>query len=69
MKMTAVLTGVTGKSGQYTIERLAERKDELNECHFCAIVRSKEKAAFIEKSGLNIELCVGSIDDDALLLS
>jgi uncharacterized protein YbjT (DUF2867 family) len=32
-------------------------------------VRSKEKAAFIEKSGLNIELCVGSIDDDALLLN
>ncbi len=69
MKMTAVLTGVTGKSGRYTIERLIERKAELDECQFRAIVRSKEKAAFIEESGLNIELCVGSIDDEALLLN
>ena len=69
MKMTAVLTGVTGKSGQYAMERLTERKDELHECQFRAIVRSPEKAAFIERSGLNIELCVGSIDDEALLLN
>ncbi len=69
MKMTAVLTGVTGKSGRYAIERLIERKDELHECRFRAIVRSQEKAAFIEQSGLNVELCVGSIDDEALLLN
>jgi len=69
MEMTAVLTGVTGKSGRYAIERLIERKDELDECRFRAIVRSKEKAAFIEESGLNIELYVGSIDDEALLLN
>ncbi len=69
MKMTAVLTGITGKSGRYTIERLIERKDELSECQFRAIVRSKEKATFIEESGLNIEICMGSIDDEALLLN
>ena len=68
MLKTAVLTGVTGKSGQYAIERLIERKDELNGIRLRAIVRSKEKAAFIEKSGLPVSLCIGSIDDEAFLL-
>lgn len=67
MQFTAVLTGVTGKSGRYAIERLAERKDELSGCSFRAVVRSREKAAFIEESGLPIELYEGSIDDEAFL--
>lgn len=69
MQHTAVLTGVTGKSGQYAIERLIERKDELKHLRLRAIVRSKEKAAFIEKSGLPVELFVGSVDDDTFLRS
>lgn len=69
MQMTAVLTGVTGKSGRYAIERLIERKDELQDCRLRAIVRSREKAAFIENSGLPVELCVGSVDDEGFLLN
>ena len=68
MTKTAILTGVTGKSGQYSIERLVERKNELDDIRLRAIVRSKEKAAFIEESGLSIALCIGSIDDDDFLL-
>ena len=68
MLKTAVLTGVTGKSGQYAIERLTERKGELGDIRLRAVVRSKEKAAFIEKSGLPIALSIGSIDDEAFLL-
>jgi len=66
--MTAVLTGVTGKSGRYAIERLCERKKELDGCRFRAVVRSEEKAAFLRESGLPIELFFGSVDDEAFLL-
>lgn len=64
---TVVLTGVTGKSGRYAIERLAERKNELEHVRFRAVVRSREKGAFILESGLSAELCVGSVDDESFL--
>ncbi|MCE5188866.1 MAG: NAD(P)H-binding protein [Eubacteriales bacterium] len=68
MLKTAVLTGVTGKSGQYAIERLIQRKNELDGVQLRAIVRSAEKMPFLCQSGLSIELCVGSVDDDEFLL-
>lgn len=68
MLKTAVLTGVTGKSGQYAIERLLERQSELEHLHLRAVVRSKEKAAFIKNSPLPVELLEGSVDDEAFLL-
>lgn len=69
MQGTVVLTGVTGKSGQYAIERLIERKDELQNLRFRAIARSKDKATFLEQSGLPLDVCVGDVDDDAFLMS
>ena len=68
MQFTAVITGATGKSGQYTIERLIERKDELANCQLRAVVRSREKAAFIAESGLPVSLFVGDIEDEAFLM-
>ncbi len=65
----AVLTGVTGKSGQYAIERLIERKEELNGMRLRAIIRSKEKAQFLENSGLPLDVYVGDVDDNAFLKS
>lgn len=65
---TVVLTGVTGKSGRYAIERLTERKSELESMRFRAVVRSEEKGEFIRKSGLPAELCIGSVDDEAFLM-
>jgi len=68
MQFTAVITGATGKSGQYTIERLMERMDELAGCQIRAVVRSREKAAFIAESGLPVSLYVGDIADESFLL-
>jgi len=67
MQETVVLTGATGKTGQYTIERLMERSNDLEGYQFRAVVRSREKAAFIAESGLPVELCVGSVEDEAFL--
>jgi len=69
MQGIVVLTGVTGKSGQYAIERLIERKEELSSVHFRAIVRSREKTQFLAVSGLSLDVCVGDVDDDAFLLN
>lgn len=67
MPNVVVLTGVTGKSGKYAIERLIERREELSGIRFRAIVRSKEKAPFLEQSGLPLDVCIGTVDDDAFL--
>jgi uncharacterized protein YbjT (DUF2867 family) len=67
MRVTAVFTGITGKTGIYAVERLIERKDELKDCRFRAIVRSPEKAQFLKESSLPIELFYGSVDDTAFL--
>ncbi len=64
---TTVITGATGKTGRYAIERLLERKAELDNRRFRAVVRSPEKAGFIEKSGLAVDLLAGSIDDKAFM--
>ncbi|MEA4870971.1 MAG: NAD(P)H-binding protein [Christensenella sp.] len=69
MQFTAVITGATGKSGQYTIERLMERAQELSGCQLRAVVRSREKAAFIAESGLPVSLYLGDIEDETFLLN
>jgi uncharacterized protein YbjT (DUF2867 family) len=69
MQGIVALTGVTGKSGKYAIDRLIERKGELHDLRFRAIVRSKDKALFLEQSGLPLDVCVGNVDDDAFLTS
>ena len=68
MQKIAVLTGVTGKSGQYAIERLIERKGELFGMRLRAIARSKEKAQLLANSDLPLDVCIGDVDDDAFLL-
>lgn len=69
MQGIAVLTGVTGKSGKYAIERLKERRDDLQEVKLRAIVHSSDKASLLEQSDLPMDVFVGTVDDDAFLLS
>ena len=67
MEKLVFMTGVTGHSGQYAIERLAERSGELAGLHFRALVRGTSDVARIQNSGLPIELIYGDIHDAAAL--
>ena len=67
MEKLIFMTGVTGHSGRYAIERLVERKDELAGLRFCALVRGASDVTRIQSSGLPIELLYGDIRDDAVL--
>ncbi|MEG2217637.1 MAG: NAD(P)H-binding protein [Clostridia bacterium] len=61
------MTGITGHSGQFAIERLAQRREELGEMRFRAMVRPTSDISRIRASGLPIELFIGDLLDDACL--
>ena len=66
-KRLVFLTGVTGHSGQYAIERLAKRAGELENIRFRALVRSTSDVSRIQNSGLPIELVTGDVTDEQTL--
>lgn len=67
MERRILLTGVTGHSGRYAIERLIERKSELEGMRFRALVRETSDVTQLRANGLDIELIFGDIRDDATL--
>lgn len=67
MEKLIFMTGVTGHSGQYAIERLAERRDALAGMRFRALVRGTSDVTRIRTSGLPIELLYGDVGDEAAL--
>lgn len=67
MEQLICMTGVTGHSGRFAIERLAMRRDELNGMRFRALVRGTSDVTHIKNSGLSIELVYGDIRDEAVL--
>ncbi len=67
MEKLIFMTGATGHSGQYAIERLAERKGELSGLRFRALVRGASDVTRIQGSGLPIELLYGDIHDADVL--
>lgn len=67
MEKLVLLTGVTGHSGRYAIERLVERKECLQGMRFRAIVRPTSDTAALTQSGLPMEILTGDMDDDAFV--
>ena len=67
MHQTILITGATGKSGRYALERLAERKEELKNWKIRAVVRSLEKAADLSEYELPLEPMIGSIEDRSFM--
>ncbi len=59
-----LITGATGKSGRYCVERLADRRGELNGMRFRAMVRPTSDTGAIMGYGLPLELCVGDVTND-----
>lgn len=67
MERLICMTGVTGHSGRFAIERLAMRRDELRGMRFRALVRDTSEVSHIQNSELPIELVYGDIRDEATL--
>ncbi len=66
MERRVLMTGVTGHSGKYAIERLKQRKDALNGLTFRVLARSTSNVTPILESGLPVEIVYGDIRDDAV---
>ena len=61
-----LITGATGKSGRYCIERLAARRAEADAAgyRFRALVRPSSDASVITGYGLPLELCTGDVSSE-----
>ena len=64
---TVLLTGVTGHSGQYAMERLAERIGECRDLSFRAIVRKNSNTEKLKAWGVPVEIRTGDIQDEAFV--
>lgn len=63
-----IVTGVTGKSGQFFYEELRKNVEILKDYHFDFIVRNKEKGEkLLNANGLNQTLYVGSLGDEKFI--
>lgn len=67
MERLVLLTGVTGHSGRYAIERLAKRRECIQGMRFRAVVRPSSDTAVLTNSGLPIEILTGDLNDDAFV--
>ena len=59
-----LITGISGKNGRYLLKEMEENKekDSLDKIHFKAFLREGSDTSYLDKSTLDIERYVGSID-------
>ena len=69
MERLILLTGVTGHSGRYAVERLAQRQNITGGMRFRALVRGSSDVTRLQSSPLAIELVYGDIRDAVVLQS
>ena len=62
-----LLTGVTGHSGQYAMERFAERIEECRELTFRVIVRNNSNIDRLKSWGVPVEIRTGDIQDESFV--
>lgn len=65
--MKVLVTGITGKSGEYLLDEIVSNLDDLNDYFFGFIVRDKNKAEKIAKRLINCKVYVGDLEDTTFL--
>lgn len=58
-----LITGITGKSGSFMLEKMIEHKADLAHYNFKVLVRTTSDTREIDESGLNIEKFYGNITE------
>lgn len=67
MDKLVLITGATGHSGKYAIERLSARREDCAGLRFRLLVRPASDTSFLQACGIPFELAYGDIlDDDCL---
>ena len=59
------VTGITGKSGLFFFDEIKQQKNEKME--FTCLVRDESKAKWLMDAMPEIKVCIGSLDDKALI--
>lgn len=67
MPETILITGLTGRTGHYLIERMEREREKLTGCRLVAIVRETSDTSRIDNAHIPIEKIVGDITDEAFL--
>ena len=62
-----LITGITGKSGEFLFEEIASNIDKLHDYYFGFVVRNKEKARFISNKLENCSVYIGDLNDEVFL--
>lgn len=62
-----VITGITGKSGQYMYKELVANAEKLTDFKFRFAIRESSNRAQFANSSFNMELCVGDLEDEQYL--
>lgn len=59
-----LVTGISGKNGRFLLEEMEKNKekDSLSDIHFKMFLRDNSDTTFLDKSTLDIERYIGSID-------
>ncbi len=69
MDRLVLITGATGHSGRFAMERLAMRKSECKGMRFRVLVRKTSDIRFLQNYALPLEIVYGDILDDACMQS
>lgn len=59
-----LITGISGKNGRYLLEEMEKNKEYLKDYQFKVFLRDGSDTTYLDKSPLNIERYVGSIDTE-----
>lgn len=62
-----LITGITGKSGEYLCDEILSNINKLQDYYFGFVVRNKEKARLISKKINHCSIYIGDLDDDVFL--
>ena len=62
-----LLTGITGKSGKWFLETIANTGHALNKRQYRAVVRSSSDCRVLDSSGLLVDKMFGDLNDNAVL--
>lgn len=59
-----LITGISGKNGRYLLEEMENNKEKLSDYQFKVFLREGSDTTYLDKSTLNMERYVGSIETE-----
>lgn len=62
-----LVTGITGRSGKWFLDKLSQENESIKNLHFRAAIRNPIKIKEIDHSKFNLEFAIGDLEDENFL--